>query len=150
MGNSLKKQKSLYKVSNPPYKFLWAYGSSWLTYASLVGKVLKAWQLFVSVRACVCARVRVCVCACVCVCVRECVCVCVCACACVCVIAKQLGLPVSSTVLHSLYWGVQSPEEVRGLHACQPPASFHHVDQQTRGAVSVSLETTTWGGMGGV
>ncbi len=33
IGNSLKKQKSLYKVLTPsirsPYKFLWAYGSSW-------------------------------------------------------------------------------------------------------------------------
>ncbi len=32
IGNSLKKQKSLYKVLTPsikpPYKFLWAYGSS--------------------------------------------------------------------------------------------------------------------------
>ncbi len=44
IGNSLKKQKSLYKVLTPsikpPYKFLWAYGSSWCTYASLVGKGL--------------------------------------------------------------------------------------------------------------
>ncbi len=40
IGNSVKKQKSLYKVLmpsiKPPYKFLWAYGS----YASLVGKGL--------------------------------------------------------------------------------------------------------------
>ncbi len=43
IGNSLKKQKSLYKVLTPsikpPYKFLWAYGH--IIYASLVGKGLK-------------------------------------------------------------------------------------------------------------
>ncbi len=43
IGNSLKKQKSLYKVLmpiKPPYKFLRAYGSWWRIYASLVGKGL--------------------------------------------------------------------------------------------------------------
>ncbi len=49
IGNSLKKQKSLYKVLTPsikpPYKFLWAYGSSWHIYASLVGKGLRLCNL---------------------------------------------------------------------------------------------------------
>ncbi len=44
--NSLKKQKSLYKVLSPsikpPNKFLLAYGSSWCIYASLVGKGLNS------------------------------------------------------------------------------------------------------------
>ncbi len=44
IGNSLKKQKSLYKVLTPsikrPYIFLWVYGSSQRIYASLVGKGL--------------------------------------------------------------------------------------------------------------